>query len=147
MSFWCYAATLTWNIRPLWWHETILSLHNVTQHNHLFTMPKRRTADKECKHDDTTGPTGIVNIRRDVFEASQMHYVQKLTYRLLFHSRAHCQTCCIWGFLEPDILVFHTDLQINVSQRRLVDWYTKLYTNTHQTASVLLWAGVRIQNQ
>lgn len=54
-----FSPKLTWNIRPFGWHEAILPFHNITQHYHLFAMPKRWAADKEGEHDDTTSPTKI----------------------------------------------------------------------------------------
>lgn len=47
---------LTRNVAPFRRHKTVLSLHYVTQHNHLLTMPKRWTADEKCEHDNTTRP-------------------------------------------------------------------------------------------
>lgn len=47
---------ILWYVRPLWRHEAVFSLHDVSQHDHLFTVPEGRAADKECEHNDTAGP-------------------------------------------------------------------------------------------
>lgn len=59
---------LTGNILPLRWHEAVFSFHDVSQHYHLFAMPKRWATDEESEHDDTARPT-----KRNHINSSRHH--------------------------------------------------------------------------
>lgn len=128
-------SMLTWYVRPLGWHETILSFHDISQHYHLFTMPKRWATDEKCEHNNTTGPTErerckftchnmlILQCADEKFGVERRKRkcanVRSLTYRPLCCIQAHRRTCCTWGFLEPNILAFHKDLKIELSSIKL----------------------------
>lgn len=113
---------LTWNVGPLWRCKTIFSFHNISQHHHLFSVPKWRATNKQCKHNNSAGPAKIKEEQILVYRSiGQIKFIKagiawwmKLTYQLLLNIRGIFPTCYTLTSREPNSRAYRINLQNNV---------------------------------